>query len=183
MAIVYKTCSEVDLVKPVCEPCGEREHGRIRSIAFIKKGTSLSNPAVVTEWNSGIEAGTILIIPETTGTFDGGTPKEGKGYGNKKTNILGYDYVLNISDPNYIGNAKFWDAIKKSGDYKVAFRTETQIHISDEVVTITPKNAIEEDIESEVVWQAEVKWFQKNLVVPNNAEALTDIFRCFEVTE
>lgn len=142
----------------------------------------LANPAVLTEWTAGVEAGTIIIIPETTGTFDGGAPKEGKGYGNKKTSVLGYDYTLNASDPNYIGNAPFWDAIKDAGDYKVAFRTETQIHISDVVVTITPKNAVEEDVESEVVWQAEVKWFQPKLMKPISAVALTDIFRCFEVT-
>lgn len=183
MAIVYKNCGGgTGIPAPVCEPCAPREHGRVRSIAFIKKGTALANPAVATEWLAGIQAGTILIIPETTGTFDGGTPKEGKGYGNRKVTVLGYDYVINASDPNYTGNAKFWDAIKDSGEYQVAFRTETQVHISDEVVTITPKNQVEEDVESEVVWLAEIKWFQPKLMKPQSAAALTDVFRCFEVT-
>jgi len=183
MPIVYKNCGGAGgIIHPTCDPCGPREHGRIRSIAFIKKGTKLSTPAVSTEWTAGIEAGNILVIPETTGTFDGGSPKEGKGYGNRKSTILGYDYVLNVSDPSYIGNALFWDTIKDSPEYLVAFRTETQVHISEEVVTIIPKNPVEEDVDSEVVWQAEIKWFQNKLLKPQNSTALIDVFRCFEVT-
>lgn len=182
MTLVYKTCGGATAItKPVCEPCSTREHGRVRSIALIKKGTALADPTKTAEWIAGIEAGTIFIIPETTGTFDGGAPKEGKGYGNRKSTILGYDYVLNASDPNYKGNSPFWDTIKEQGDYLIAFRTETQVHISEEVVTITPKNSVEEDIESEVVWNVEIKWFQKKLMKPIDASLLGDVFRCFEI--
>ena len=42
-------------------------------------------------------------------------------------------------------NANFWNDIKNSKNWKVGFRTETQVHLSDVVATIVPKQPIAED--------------------------------------
>ncbi len=46
-----------------CNPCDTREHGRIRSIAFIANDFEFTNPSSPTEWLAGIAAKKIIIIP------------------------------------------------------------------------------------------------------------------------
>jgi hypothetical protein len=180
MSIYYPAgCDEV-VPDHICDPCEAVEKGRIGSGAFVKSSfefTDISNP---NEWRVGIESGDIIVLPEIIGTYDGGSEVESPGYGRQSTKLTGYNNVANFKDPNYKLNGNFYDKIKNSRAYKFAFATETQIHISENTVTIIPKNPVTDDLTSDVVWDVTVKWASAGLSVPNDIPA--GIFgECFAV--
>ena len=75
MAITYKNCDvDGDALVHACDPCLGTELGGIRSFVLIKKGTVIAVPFVLASWTAAVEAGNVIIIPESNGTFDGGTP-------------------------------------------------------------------------------------------------------------
>jgi hypothetical protein len=101
MAVYYPSDCEVEIPDHICDPCETREKGRIGSTAFIKTSFEFTDPSDPTEWQTGINAGDIIIIPEVLGSFDGGTEVEGAGYGRQSTSLLGYNFTANFKDPNY----------------------------------------------------------------------------------
>jgi len=180
MAIYYpgNNCQD-NVPEHLCDPCLTIELGGIRSVAFIEEDFTFTNPASASEWNTGILAGQIIIIPLTYGTFDGGVPQEGQGFGDSPTSLDGYDFLLNYADPNFNGNCDFYDNLKNARNaYKVSWRTETLIYLSDKTVTILPKFPIAQDVKSKVVWSVDVKWTSKNLPCSYTAP---DVFDCTQV--
>lgn len=179
--ITYKTCSQsgADLIH-TCDPCDNTELGRVRSVALIKKGTTITVPFDNAEWNAAIEAGNIIVIPRTTGSFDGGAPKTGNGYGDEKERKLGDDYVLSFKDPAYSANVDFWNAAEKE-TWNIAFRSKNFLQYVADDVKLTAKAPIEEDVDSEVVWNVEAKWFSQDKPKVSAVEPISDIFRCFDV--
>lgn len=162
-----------------CDPCGEQiELGGLRDAAIIREDHVWSDPTDSTEWDDGILAGTIIMINTVKGTCDGGAPKVIPGYGSQKELLLGYDYTANVSDPAYKTNYPFWNTARKSKRWKFAYFTDTLVHLTDEVVTIKPKNPVEEGLDSIVEWRAEIVWFQKELVAFHDASNLATIRSC-----
>jgi hypothetical protein len=53
----------------------------------------------------------------------------------------------------------------------VAYRTETQIHISNNPVQVIPKNPVQDDITTEVVWDVLVKWSDSDVPCPVDVPA------------
>lgn len=180
MAITYPTaCDDLELTH-TCDECDDPELGRIRGIAFVKDDFAFSNASSYTEWFNGIGSGDIIIIPFTRGSFDGGTPKEGPGYGDQATKYIGSDYSLTYFDPNYESNRDFYNNIKRFQNYRIAYKTETLVHITDKVCQVMPKAPVADDITSEVVWEVNVKWSSNN--EPDPAVAPDGIFICFAVS-
>lgn len=180
MAIYYPSGCDTLVPDHLCDPCEAKEKGRIGSVAFVKTSfafTDISNPV---EWRTGLNAGDIIVIPEVLGTFDGGAEQETPGYGRQDTNLTGYKFTANYKDPNYKQNAVFYNALKRARNYKFAFVTETQIHISDNAVQVIPKNPVTEDLNSDVVYDVTVKWAGPDLPEPNDVPP--GIFdECFSV--
>lgn len=181
--INYKTCATDDAaLVHTCDPCEEPEYGNVRSVALIKDGTVLATPPTLIEWTAAVESGDIIVIPESRGTFDGGTPKMGPGYGDIKERKLGDDYVLAIKDPAYAANSAFW-AAAEGQKWNLAWRTSSQLSYVDAKVSITAKAPVAEDIESEVIWEVEAKWFSGNKPKISSASTLMTLFKCFAITE
>lgn len=181
--ITYKTCTPEEAPDHICDPCNPSEGGRVRSLFLIKTSYTLTVPLVEATFTAAIEAGNIIVIPETSGTFDGGTPKTVPGYGDEKENKIGDDYVLNAKDPAYASNSLFWQNVEKE-KWHLGWRTQTQVHlVQDSAVKITTKAPVEEDIDSSVVWNIEGKWFSANKPVITPAAPIANLLRCFEVTE
>lgn len=182
MPITYKNCDiDSNALVHVCDPCLEAELGGIRSFALIKKGTVIDIPFVLASWTAAVEAGNIIIIPESNGTFDGGTPKMGSGYGNSKERKLGDDYILAVKDPNYAANIEFWEAAEKE-TWNAAFRTGSQLQYIYADVKVTAKAPVEADVDSEVVWNIEAKWFSTAKPTASPYAPLDTLFKCFELT-
>lgn len=158
MAVYYPSNCDDLVPDHICDPCEEVEQGRVRSVAFIKTSFAFTDPSDPTEWTAGFEAGDIILIPNTAGTFDGGAEVESPGFGDQATRLTGYNFQLQFQDPNYKGNCNFYNTLKNSRQYKAAYRTGTQIHIIDTTVQVIPKNPVTDDINSAVVWDVLVKW-------------------------
>lgn len=183
MAIVYKDCTatDADLIY-TCDPCNTTEGGGVRSFCFVKKGTAIATPLNLSAWTAAVQAGDIIILAATRGTYDGGTPKMGTGFGNRKEKLLGHDYVMQVKAPTYAENAEFMAAVENIEDWNLAFATETQMHIVSSDVTVTTKGAVEEGIDTEVLWNIEAKWFSKTKPVITPLAPISTLLKCFEVT-
>lgn len=166
MSVYYPTGCDDTIPAHVCDPCEAIELGRIRSVAFIKTTFDFVDPSDPTEWQTGFANGDIILIPQTKGTFDGGAEVEAPGYGDQSTRLTGYNFQAQYQDPNYRQNCTFYNTLKNSRAYKFAYRTETQIHISDNTVQVIPKNPVQDDTNTEVVWDVIVKWSGKDLPCP-----------------
>lgn len=100
----------------------------------------------------------IIVIPSTNGNFDGGSEVTAPGYGDQETSLIGYNFVATFNDPNYKFNADFYNALKRSRNWRYAYSTETQTHITGKTVQVIPKNPVGDELTSEVVWNVQVLW-------------------------
>jgi hypothetical protein len=178
--IYYPSGCEAEVGDHYCNPCDTPEHGRVRSVAFIANDFELSDPTSPTQWAAGIAAKKIIVIPETNGTFDGGSEVEGTGYGDQASKLTGYDFQLTYNDPNYKLNADFYNAIKRSRNWKLAYKTSSLVHLTTNTVQVIPKNPVTDSLTEEVVWNVLVKWSEEDLPVPYDAP--DNIFTCFDYT-
>lgn len=176
--VYYPSGCDTEVGEHFCNDCETPEHGRIRSVAFIKDSFAFTDPTSPTEWRNGIQSKEIIIIPKTNGSFDGGSEVEGPGYGDQSSKLIGFNFQAVYNDPNYKENADFYNALKRSKNYRFAYRTESQIHITDNTVSVIPKNPVGEDLTSEVTWNVTVKWSDSDLPVPFDVPA--GIFDCFD---
>lgn len=160
MSLYYpaSSCGGTTVPAYACNPCPSYEYGRIRSVAFIKNSFTFTDPSSTAQWTTGVVAGDIIVIWKTQGNYDGGVTSEQVGFGDSATVNGNTTHTLVFKDPNYSSNCDFYNAIKGSSDYTIAFRTSSQIHLAGAPVTITPKNVIADDINSVVVWEVQVKW-------------------------
>ena len=179
--IHYKTCAQtIGALTHVCDPCDTPEMGRVRSLILIKKGTTIEFPLVKTDWQTAIEAGDIIIIPRTIGSFDGGTPVVGDGYGNETERKLADDYVLSVRDPNFADNVDFWENAEKEV-WNVAWITETKLHYANADVRLTAKAPVEEGLDTRVVWNVELKWRSQSKPKVVAYDTIADYLKCFDI--
>lgn len=184
MALQRLTCAEAtgDALVHVCDPCNN-ELGRVRSVILfdagfdttplqtaLKLGTTEGDAQAVTLFEAAISNGNAHLISETNGTYDGGSPQTGDGYGDEDTRLLGYLHTLSFKDPSYAGNAKFWENAEKS-KWKVCFRTDTLLHFIDKPASIQAIAPIEADLTSSVAWNVTAAWksAKKPEIVPSVA--------------
>lgn len=166
MSVYYPTGCDALVPDHYCDTCEAVENGRVSSVAFIKQTFAFVDPTDPTEWQAGFAAGDIILIPFTRGTFDGGSEIESAGYGRQATRLNGYNFQAQYQDPNYRQNCNFYNALKNSRQYKFAYATSTQIHLTDSVVSVIPKNPVTDDTTSDVVWDVLVKWSGLDLPCP-----------------
>jgi hypothetical protein len=192
MPIVYKTCGEGIIPEHLCNACIEVEQGGVRGVAFILSdyiprdenglidGDSVESLAW---WNTGITTGKIIVIPKTSGTFDGGAAVTGQGYGDVKEIVTGKTFTLVMNDPDHKENEPFYSSIANApGTYHIAWRTGSELRISDKPVNIDPVDNTEEDINSAVRWTATSVWTQSRKTVQIfDLDPVKQIFNCFEV--
>jgi len=178
----YYTSCEDEIGTHTCSPCNNnREFARTRSTAIIAKDylpTLMVDPTDPTKWSDGVTTGKIIVIPETSGSFDPGDPSELKGYGDNKSSNGPREQTLNFFDPNYKDNYAFYNGITNISSKVLAFRTSSLIHIADVTASIVAKDNVEDDLEAEVTWNVTAKWTSINLPSIHDAVPLADIFKC-----
>lgn len=177
-SIYYPSGCDAVVGDHFCDPCEAPEHGKIRSVFFTKSTYTWDDIEDPAEWEQAIADRNVIVIPEVNGTFDGGAEVEGPGYGDQATKLVGYNFQSVYRDPNYAGNADFYNALKASRNFRYGYRTENKIHESTNTVSVIPKAPITEDLASEVVWEVTVKWQDSNIPAPHDTPA--DIFTCFQ---
>jgi hypothetical protein len=165
--------------------CIPVEFGRVRSVAFIRKAylqQILSDPENETIWQTGIDNGDIVILGFTTGTFDSGTPQKFKGYGRRISTHGSRTMQLNFFVPTDINNFSFFNDLNFKTDFVPAFKTGSWLHICDSTADIVTKEAIEEDVDSIVLWSVECAIRSRNLPRKYNSSSLSSIFTCSNIT-
>jgi hypothetical protein len=181
MSYAY-SCDE-QLPEHVANPCPngtDREFARTRSVALISEDylpNLMVDPTDATLWTAGIAAGKIEIIPQSSGSYDPGSPKELKGYGDRKSSNGPREQTLSFNDPDYLVNQAFYNVINGITNKVPAWRTSSLVHIADKPATIVAGDAVEDDLEAEVVWQVHCKWTSINLASKHDASALGAIFK------
>lgn len=195
MAIVIKSCTQDGTVPDyVCDPCAKSEGGRLRGAVYFHKSLksvlTKANLELKTWWETQIEAGLVIIVPSTRGTFDGGTKITVTGFGDTKEKVKGKTFTSVVNDNNHSANELFYQALENNfRDYIFGFRTESELRVATDVMTgLEAKDAVEEDTDSVVLWQATVTWDQNvpNTTVPiySLTEDVKAYFtNCFEITE
>lgn len=160
MSVYYPSgsCNEGNVPGYACNPCPTYEYGRVRSWVFIKNSFAFTDPENPVEWQAGIENGDIIVLWKTQGTYDGGNTGELPGFGDDATVNGNTTHTAVIKDPNYADNCDFYNALRSSSDYKGAYRTSSKVHFTNAPVTVTPKNPVQDDINSVLVWEAQIKW-------------------------
>lgn len=177
MAVYYgDECDELE-DDHVCSDCDEREGARVRSFGFLREGVTFADPTSTAEWQAKVLSGDVVIIPKTNGTFDGGAPNYGPGFGDEDQRYINSTFKATYRDPNLKTNYNFYEGKKKSSRWKPFYRTESYIWMGDTVATIAPKAPVADDAKAEVVWEIEVSWISR--VHPEPFDVPADIFDCF----
>lgn len=165
MAVYYPGCPEVQ-VAPTCSDCPPKENGDIRSVFIVEEDFTFVDITDTSEWTTAIMAKDVYVFPYTRGSLEM-TPTETPGFGDRETELDGYSFVLNFMDPQYLGDAQFWDGIKNSKRWRAGYRTETLVHLASVNGTIIPTQPVAEDKKSAVNWAVKIMWSQDNVIIPN----------------
>lgn len=173
-------CDESEVVHD-CDDCELQEGARVRSAFFIREGIEFTDATSTAEWVAKITSGDVVVIPKTNGTYDGGTPNYGPGFGDELQRYLNSTYKATFRDPNLKQNWDFYESKKRSNRWKFGFRTESLVWIGDKAASIAPKNPVADDVNAGVVWEVEVTWISANS--PEPFDMPVDIFECFLLTE
>lgn len=193
MSIQRLTCTS-ETGKPVshvCNPCSDKELGRVRGIGlassdfnrddFIKALKDGEGAEQILE--DAITAGKVHIIPETTGTYNGGEPEYGDGYGDEAQRLRSRNHELTFSDPSYAENEEFWTEVEKSHWYPF-WRTEKLIHFADKPASVVTTDPTEADLNSDVTWNGTITWKSKNKAAIAPLEQVAEFFEgCWTVEE
>ena len=178
MSVYYPGCPTTQAAH-ICSDCPPKELGDIRSYGFVRNTFTFTNISDAAEWTVGLNAGDIHLITFARGTLVF-TPNLQPGFGDTVEELDGYEIVANVFDPNYKDNCNFYNDIKRSKEWKFFYRTETQVHLSDSVVTIIPMAPIADDKKQSVIWNTEVKFTQEDIPCPSDIP--TGVFdRCIGI--
>lgn len=168
----------------VCSPCSDtrvREFGRTRRAGFIKEAylpNIKADPTSLAVWQAGVDAGAIIILPETSGSYDPGEPKELKGYGDRKVTYGPRTMKLTINDPDYADNYHFYNEISKRPNEVPFFVTSSLLHLFDKPASIKAKDPVADDLEEEVTWMVECEVVSENLPSKHQVANIKSIFTC-----
>lgn len=167
-----------------CHSCPDgrvREFARVRSAGFVTQSylaTLLAAPTTEATWTDGISSGDIIMLPETSGSYDPGDPKELKGFGDRKVTYGPREMKLMINDPDYADNYVFYNEIINRTDLVPFFRTSNLVHIFDKVASVKAKDPVADDLEEEVIWQVECTVTSVNLPSFHSTEDIIGVFAC-----
>lgn len=181
MQIYYPSGCDDVVSDHYCNPCDPQEGARVRSVFFVKKGFEFVNISNPVEWAAAIAAGNVIVVAETNGSFDGGTPKLAAGFGDTIETYINSEFKLTFKDPNYKNNCTFYEGLKTTRNWRVGFRTQTLVHLADVTAIITPKAPVADDLQGQVTWEVEAKWISRNYPCPQDVPA--GVFdECFMVS-
>ena len=166
MAVYYPGCPD-SITAPTCSDCPPKENGDVRSLFLVEEDFTFTDITATAEWTTGIGTKELYVFPYTRGSLEQ-TETTTPGFGDRDIELDGYQYTLNVMDPEYINNANFWNDIKFSRRWKVGYRTETQVHLSSVTATIIPLQPVAEDKKAGVNWNIKIIWSQDSLMIPSN---------------
>ena len=88
------------------------------------------------------------------------TPNLQLGFGDTVEELDGYDFKASVFEPNYKANCNFWNEIKRSKEWKFFYKTETQVHLTDSILTIVQLTFITDDRKVGVIFYQHLELIQ-----------------------
>lgn len=155
----------------------EIEGGSIVALAFIEDSVTFTNITDPSEWVGLTYASDILIHQEVRGSYPKAAATEIPGKGKQDIRITGRKHVANVRIGSIKGNEGYWDQLNQATNYKVAFVIGADydlLYFVDKNVSINASSVVEEGLDTEVDWDVEIKWSDKNL--PSTSDVPTGIF-------
>ena len=146
--------------------CGSysTELGRIRAVAFVHKSyfsTLIADIENVNLWLIGRNNNKIFVYPEVNGEMDV-SPIYSNGFAKAEETLIAYNFGIEFNIPEYVGNITHWNALRGSRNYYILFCTETQMHVTERLCSIVPRNEVKNDLKQEVIWSCSSKWTSDN---------------------
>jgi hypothetical protein len=154
----------VATITPFTTPECPDEKGRVVGLAFIHKNVHAailadpSNPAV---WVDGSYAADLTVFKAVRGTYDGGSAVTVAGVGNQDTKTINADRSLTVQVQGVKGNEAFWNDIRKSSNYYVAFVVGGDyglLFINNKTVNVFAGAPVEEGLDTEVTWNVSITY-------------------------
>jgi hypothetical protein len=179
LSSAYCAQNEAQHITVACPTAANREFARVRQGGFIRSSylaTLLASPSTLATWTTGITAKDIVVLNRTSGSFDPGTPKELKGYGDTKNSNGPRTMVLNINDPDYVDNYAYWNGISNQDYWVPFFATSSKISIFKKEAVIYASNPVADDLEEEVIWNAKCTVIDVDLPIMVSKAPLISIF-------
>lgn len=171
MGFIRVTCEEREGLPIIheCNPCNDTEGGRVRGMLYIRPSYNLApliaalkaGTGAATIFEAALSAGNIYIVPETTGTYNGGEPEYGAGYGDESQRLIGRNHELSVTDPSYEGNDEFYTELEKE-HWIPGWRGDKLLHIGTKPASVVATDPIEEGLETDVTWKATINWKAKD---------------------
>ena len=178
MSVYYPGCGTT-IPDPTCSDCPDKELGGLRSFWLQKDTFAFSDITDAQEWQDAITNKDVFVFPKSRGSLEQ-AETETQGFGDQAMVVDGYDFTASVFEPNFLPNIDFWNAIKKSNNYKFGFRTETKVFLSDKAVGIIPKAPIGEDIKIAILWNLIFKFSQEDY--PTAMDVPVTVFdRCIAI--
>lgn len=147
--------------------CNQSEMARVRSIALVKNGVTFINPSSESEWAAKVASGDAIVIREIRGSYDGGQPVEGAGFGSQVVRILNKNHAVSVTDPRAVDNIGFWNVMQRQAyNYTLWLLSENYVWNTKGTPSIAPTMPIPEDITQEVNIVTAIKWQYEELPTP-----------------
>lgn len=168
----------------VCHTCPDgrvREFARVRGSGWVTTSylpTLMATITTLATWTAGIASGDIIVVPETSGSYDPGDPKELKGYGDREFSYGPRKMQVLINDPDYADNYAFYNEISSRTNLVPFFKTSNLLHIFDKAASITAKDPVADDLEEEVIWQVTSKVTSQNIPSKHPLTDIASVFAC-----
>lgn len=162
MAYYPSNCNDIE---PHFACSCETELGRVRGVALIHKSFYSQiayDPEDVTTWDSGINSGLIILLPETNGEYNQ-DPINVRGFGYSEETLLAFAHTVSYTDPDYVGNLNHYNSINGSRNYHIAFVTETMLHLSQRPCTIVATMPVKNSVKEDVLFTVTAKWTHDKL--------------------
>lgn len=143
----------------VNDGCGGSETARVRSIAFVKRTSTITDPSSVSQWQALESSKNARIIREIRGSYDGGVAVESAGFGAVPVRIQNMNHTLTVTDPTPTENNDFWNEMKRqASDYELWLLTENHVLRTYGVPSVAPSTPITDDISQEIYMVVTIKW-------------------------
>jgi len=158
--------------------CGT-ELGGIVAVALIAKGQNptLANLREATFWTSKLNASPqkYFLIPDTRGSYPGGTPVEEDGFGRVPVKRTGADHEMTFEVLNIEDNRNFMAAVNQTDQWDIVYVTMDNLGFYAQDASVYGTPVIDQSIKSTARWKVSVKW-SDDLSNPQVFEAPAAIF-------
>jgi hypothetical protein len=156
------------------------ESGRVVALAFVHKDVYpaiYADPTNAALWVDSSYASDVIIFKNVRGSFDGGSPVEISGFGNQSTKTINADRTLNVMVQGVKGNEDVWNELVKEQGYRVAFVVGANydlMFLNNVDTSIFAIAAVEEGLDTEIMWNVTIKW--KDVNSPKSANVPAGVF-------